>query len=145
MSAAVKVVSQAECETVAEVLFNAKVHLLRVGINKPFALRIAERLESKREESGRVQVILIGKQTGVECIEPLFVWQVSGNRGKARSCIQNSLENIRRVQAGGTRGNRWVARTSAGKQQLAALRTIGGVTQEGQPEHRMVEKSPVRP
>src|SRR4051812_46158594 len=116
MSASVEVVSEAKRESMSKILFDAKVHLLGIGVNKTFALRISERLERQREESGGLQVILIGEQAHVERIKPLFVGQVSGNLRQAGSRIQNSLKNIRRIQTRSAGSCGRVAGTAAREQ-----------------------------
>ena len=59
MTSAVEVVSEAECESVAQIALNTDIGLLRVRIHKILTLRIAEGLKSKRQERGWIQVVLI--------------------------------------------------------------------------------------
>ena len=50
MASAIEVVSEAQCEAVAEIALNASVRLLRVGVDEILCLRIAEGLEAERQE-----------------------------------------------------------------------------------------------
>ena len=61
MSATIEVVSQIEGKSTAKVLFDAKVRLLRVGIDEVSRLGIAEGLEGKWQEGRRLQVALINE------------------------------------------------------------------------------------
>src|SRR5262249_16226491 len=127
MAAAVEVVGQAQSQTASQILLKSQVSLLGIGLNKSFSLRIAKRLESQREKGCRIQVGLIDEQAGIEGIKALLVRQVARNRRQARSGVQNALENVGRVQAARVRGHARVAGVSTRKEQLPALRTVGGI------------------
>ncbi len=68
VASAVEVVGEAEGESVAEIVLDAEVRLLRVGVDEILRLRISEGLEGERQERGlarvrgvEVQIILIEK------------------------------------------------------------------------------------
>src|SRR5262249_9673523 len=99
---AVVVVGDAGYEAAAEVALDREVGLLRVGVDEAFGLRIAERLESEREECLRIQVALIDEERiRIEGVEPLLVRLVTecGNgTGQASGGGEDALKNICCVQ-----------------------------------------------
>ncbi len=61
MPSEVEIISNAESVTVAEVLFQRDVRLLRIRVDEVLRLRVAEGLEAERQGCGRVQIVLVEK------------------------------------------------------------------------------------
>ena len=116
MASAIEVVSQVEGEAVAQILLDAEVGLLRVGVNEILGLWIAEGLKGQRQEGRRVQVVLV-QENGVrlKCIELLLVGKVAkvGIRRRRYTTARIAAGSVRPWKIGNRIQIRWVSRAGA--------------------------------
>ena len=132
VASTIKVVGQAEGRVVAQIVLECEVRLLRIRIHKILCLRVTKGLERQRKERCRLQVVLIDEQERIGGrisgewvgIKPLPTGLVTWDGGQAARGSQNTLEYVGRVQTARIRCHIRIARRTAGKKQLAALRSI---------------------
>ena len=115
MTSAIEVVGEIQSEAAAEVALDAEVRLLRVRVNEILRLRIAKGLEAQRQESRRVQIVLVEKNRlrEVQSLKLLLVGKISecggsgwvqGGRARirrARTLIGSPWKIVNRVQIAG--------------------------------------------
>ena len=98
MTSAIEVVGEAESEAATQIALDGEVRLLRVRVNEILRLRIAEGLEAERQESRRVQIVLIEKDglRKVQSLKLLLIGKISKRGGSG--WVQSGRARIGRTR-----------------------------------------------